>query len=208
MNRVRPGRIVRDQAGFTLIELLAVAIILILLFVMAMPVYADVTDRSRLGTSAADLRTIEVALERHKAEKGHYPDRLQELVTQGYIKADFSFESPWSPGDDDAIYFFYAIDRAGRPQAYILADPGPNALNCSSEENNRYLYADSAKPFPCGRDPKAEARHWTGSETLKLRFSPIPPPEGTHPKNFRHPCSGTGKQDVAMTVQCTYRAES
>jgi len=208
MFRFRLGRILREDQGFTLIELLAVAVILVILSLLAMPVYAEVTDKSRMAVSGSDLRVIEQALERHKAEKGYYPDRLWALVDAGYLKPNFTFESPWS-SKEDVIYYFYTTDRPDRAQAYLLADSGPASFRCAAGDmNTEDLYQSPSQPFPCGRNPKSEARHWASTKGNLGLLQLHPAITVDHLKDFRLPCSASGKKTVALSVQCFYKADS
>lgn len=143
--QVRFQRMMGEQAGFTLIELLAVAVILIILSLMALPVYADVTDKSRTAKSAEELRVIEQALEAYKASRGQYPGRLYDLVEKGFMKPA-TFETPWST-DKNPIYYLYVVDKAGNDVAtrFVLGDPGPG-VNCSG----------SPLSALCGKHPKNE----------------------------------------------------
>lgn len=154
MLRIRLQRILKDEAGFTLIELLAVAVILIILSLMALPVYAEVTDKGRAAKSAEELRIIEQALEQHKADTGHYPNRLDKLVQAGYLKPNFDFKSPWY-SNGNQIYYFYAVDRTGNDAAtrYIVGDYGLHG-DCGQ----------SAAGFPCG---KADTTAWVITERMR-----------------------------------------
>lgn len=130
-------RTLTDQSGFTLIELLGVAVILIILAVMALPVYAAVTDRTREGKTQEQLRIIEDALEAYHAQEGRYPDSLQKL-TQGetsFLKKPVSFETPWSSPSvgGKKIYYYYAVDDLRAPTKYVIGDPGPKA-SCNPGE--------------------------------------------------------------------------
>lgn len=139
MRSTNLGRLLADKSGFTLIELLGVAVILIILAVMSLPVYAEVTDRAREGKTQEQLRIIEQALEAYRADAtygGHYPNTLPQLVERGFLKPG-SFETPWS-SPDNTVYYYYAVDRAGAATHYVLGDAGPGvacpALNRCDEK--------------------------------------------------------------------------
>ncbi|HWI66333.1 MAG TPA: type II secretion system protein [Symbiobacteriaceae bacterium] len=131
----------KDESGFTLIELLGVAVILIILALMALPVYAEVSDRTREAKTHEQLRIIEQALEAHRADPqyANYPGSLQLLVTRGFLKPT-SFETPWSSADN-RVYYYYAVDRTPAATKFVLGDPGPGVA-CS---------LTSPAP-PCGRN--------------------------------------------------------
>lgn len=72
--------------GFTLIELLVVLAIIALLSTLAMPRYTQYVDRNRQAVLAENLRLTRDALEQFHADRGRYPDSLDELVTRRYLK--------------------------------------------------------------------------------------------------------------------------
>lgn len=113
-----------DESGLTLIELLGVAVILIIMSLMALPVFAEVSDRTREAKTQEQLRIIEQALEAHKADPlyNSYPGSLQLLVTRGFLKPT-SFESPWS-SPDNRVYYYYAVDRNPAATKFLIGDGG------------------------------------------------------------------------------------
>ncbi|HLN61911.1 MAG TPA: type II secretion system protein [Symbiobacteriaceae bacterium] len=129
MTRFRLQRIWRAQSGLTLIELLAVVVILVILSLMAVPLIGEVTDRARTARSQEDLRLISDMLEAYKAERGHYPERLADLVDKGYLKPG-KLESAWS-SDDSVIHYDYFTDS--RNDRYAIVDPGNGDSTCNSE---------------------------------------------------------------------------
>ena len=133
-----------DQSGFTLIELLGVAVILIVLALMALPVYAEVSDKAREAKSQEQLRIIEQALEAFRSDPnfGQYPTSLQQLVDEKFLKPG-SFATPWS-GPDNRVYYYYAVDRKPAATKFVLGDAGPGVA-CSSTQPAR----------PCGHDDGA-----------------------------------------------------
>jgi general secretion pathway protein G len=72
--------------GFTLIELLVVLAIVALLSALAMPRYAQYVERHRENVLAENLRLTRDALEQFHADRGRYPDSLDELVSRRYLK--------------------------------------------------------------------------------------------------------------------------
>jgi prepilin-type N-terminal cleavage/methylation domain-containing protein len=153
MSQLRWRRTLADQSGFTLIELLAVALILVVLALLALPVYAEVTDKVRTSRSQADLTTISGMLDAYQADHGHYPMDLQRLVDAGYLKS-FSFESPWSSPPHNPMYYYYWVNKGGDDAAtrYVLAAPGPladcPALGCSNNPNGQAPINPDERPTP------------------------------------------------------------
>jgi general secretion pathway protein G len=75
------------QAGFTLIELLVVFAIIALLLSLALPRYQTSVQRSKEAMLKQNLATTREAIDRFYADRGRYPDGLEDLVREGYIRA-------------------------------------------------------------------------------------------------------------------------
>lgn len=75
------------QRGFTLIELLVVLAIMATLMSIVAPRYFDSVDRAREAALKADLRLLREVIDKFKADTGHYPDVLNDLVMARYILA-------------------------------------------------------------------------------------------------------------------------
>lgn len=82
MMRVRERR----RAGFTLIELLVVMSIIALLLTLAVPRYFGSLDRSKDVALRQNLGVLRDTLDKFYADKGRYPETLDELVTQKYLR--------------------------------------------------------------------------------------------------------------------------
>ena len=74
-----------SRRGFTLIELLVVMAIVALLLSIALPRYFGSLDRSREVALKENLQVLRVTLDRFHADKGRYPDTLDELVEHKYL---------------------------------------------------------------------------------------------------------------------------
>lgn len=81
--RTSSGRV----KGFTLIELVVVMAIIALLLTFALPRYFDGLDRAKEATLRQDLRTMRDAIEQFHADRGVYPDTLQDLVANRYLRS-------------------------------------------------------------------------------------------------------------------------
>ena len=66
--------------GFTLVELLIVIIIIAVLAAIAIPKFANSTQRSKDAALHADLKLYRNALELFKADTGAYPATLADLA--------------------------------------------------------------------------------------------------------------------------------
>jgi general secretion pathway protein G len=74
------------RKGFTLVELLVVMAILGILVAIAVPQLQKAPIRAKEATLREDLFTFRSCLDQYYADKGHYPDALQALVTEKYIR--------------------------------------------------------------------------------------------------------------------------
>ena len=74
------------RRGFTLIELLVVMAILGILVAVAVPQLQKAPIRAKEATLREDLFTFRTCLDQFYADKGHYPETLQTLVTEKYIR--------------------------------------------------------------------------------------------------------------------------
>jgi general secretion pathway protein G len=73
--------------AFTLIELLVVMAILATLLSIAAPRYFGSVERAKETTLRTDLRMLREAIDKYRADRGRWPDSLQGLVDQRYIRA-------------------------------------------------------------------------------------------------------------------------
>jgi general secretion pathway protein G len=74
------------KRGFTLIELLVVMAIVATLLTIAVPRYFKSVDRSREAVLKENLFQIRDAIGKYHADKGKYPDSLQALATEQYLR--------------------------------------------------------------------------------------------------------------------------
>jgi type II secretion system protein G len=75
------------RRGFTLIEMLVVMAIVALLLSIAAPRYFGSLDRSREVALKENLQVLRTTLDKFYADKGRYPDTLEELVEQKYLRS-------------------------------------------------------------------------------------------------------------------------
>jgi general secretion pathway protein G len=76
----------RQGQGFTLIELIVVFAILAMLVSIAVPRYFQHVERAKEATLKQDLNVMRDAIDKFFADKGRYPDSLEELVKERYVR--------------------------------------------------------------------------------------------------------------------------
>ncbi len=72
--------------GFTLIELIVVMAIVALLASIAAPRYFNSLQKSRETALLQSLTTMRDAIDQYAADKGRYPESLQELAQARYLR--------------------------------------------------------------------------------------------------------------------------
>ena len=81
------SRLPRTSAGFTLIELIVVVAIIGILATIAVPAMRTYPQRARESALKEDLFTIRSTIDQFKADRGRYPNSLEELVSMGYLRS-------------------------------------------------------------------------------------------------------------------------
>jgi general secretion pathway protein G len=81
---------IRDRprffSGFTLIELLVVMTIVALLLTLALPRYFGSVDKSKEAVLKENLHQMREAISRYYADKGRYPESLDTLASDKYLR--------------------------------------------------------------------------------------------------------------------------
>lgn len=77
----------RAKKGFTLIEMLIVMAIVSLLLTIALPRYFGSLDKAKEVALKENLQVLRVTLDKYNADKGYFPSRLDDLVSQRYLRA-------------------------------------------------------------------------------------------------------------------------
>lgn len=75
------------RRGFTLIELLVVLSIIATLLTLAAPRYFQHVERAKEAVLRENLATTRHALDQYHADKGVWPESLQTLVDERYLRA-------------------------------------------------------------------------------------------------------------------------
>jgi len=72
--------------GFTLLELIVVVAMIGILAAIALPNLIQMPTRSKEAVLKTNLRTIRQALDQFYGDLGHYPETLDALVEEGYLR--------------------------------------------------------------------------------------------------------------------------
>ncbi|WP_269531863.1 type II secretion system protein [Chitinimonas sp. BJYL2] len=73
--------------GYTMIELLVAMAIIAMLLSIAAPKYFANLDKAKEDVLREDLYILRDALDKFYADKGKYPEKLDDLVEQKYLRA-------------------------------------------------------------------------------------------------------------------------
>ncbi len=76
----------RSAAGFTLIELIVVITILGILLSIALPNYRNSILQAREAVLRENLYRLRDLIDQYQSDKGKYPETLDALVTDGYLR--------------------------------------------------------------------------------------------------------------------------
>jgi len=75
------------EQGFTLLELIIVIAIIGILATIAMPKLLHTPDKAKEAVLRTDLRTFRDVIDQYYADKGKYPESLDVLVEDDYLRA-------------------------------------------------------------------------------------------------------------------------
>lgn len=70
-----------------MIELVIVMAMIGLLLSIALPQYMATLERGREQVLQSNLATMREAIDKYYGDRGHYPDKLEDLVTDRYLRA-------------------------------------------------------------------------------------------------------------------------
>ena len=76
-----------NRRGFTLIELLVVLVIIATLLTLAVPRYYSSVDKSKEAVLKENLYQMRDAIGKYYADRGKYPESLQALATDKYLRS-------------------------------------------------------------------------------------------------------------------------
>jgi general secretion pathway protein G len=84
---MRNGKTERRRGGFTFVELMVVVAIMVILISMAIPQLTRSITRAKESVLRNNLYTLRTVIDNYSYDKGKAPQSLQDLVTEGYLRA-------------------------------------------------------------------------------------------------------------------------
>ena len=75
------------KSGFTLIELMVVLTVIALLLSLVVPDYVGRVRHAEEAALKENLVLMRDALDKHYADSGRYPERLEDLVEKRYLRS-------------------------------------------------------------------------------------------------------------------------
>jgi general secretion pathway protein G len=100
------------EAGFTLLELMISMFIIIILLSVALPTYQRSVQQARETVLKENLFQIRGAIDQYAADKGKYPQSLDDLVTEEYLR-----EKPVDPVSEKAEWSEIMGEDTSSPDA-------------------------------------------------------------------------------------------
>jgi general secretion pathway protein G len=76
-----------SQQGFTILEMIIVVTMIGILAAIALPNLAQMPIRSKEAVLKTNLRTIRQALDQYNGDLGYYPESLEVLVEEEYLRS-------------------------------------------------------------------------------------------------------------------------
>lgn len=74
------------KRGFTLLEIIVVLTVVVLLASLATATHKNRVRSAREGVLKHNLTQIRMTLDAYNLDKGHYPESLEALVEEGYLR--------------------------------------------------------------------------------------------------------------------------
>lgn len=120
------------RAGFTLIEMLVALMVTALVAALAAPAYSAYVNRGRTAKAIADVKAIEMSLERFMTANNRYPATLAE--------AGITLVDPWGQT-------YYYLNMDGAKVGQVRKDKSLHPLNTDYDLYSAGADGKTAKPL-------------------------------------------------------------
>jgi general secretion pathway protein G len=122
-----PSRRTHTDAGWTLIELLVVISLIMVLSAVAVASYRNSVVHAKEAALRSDLFMMRDAIDQYYADKGKYPDSLDALVSENYLRG-----VPKDPFTDSTTSWT-TVEADAPPGTTISASPGIYEVKSGSQ---------------------------------------------------------------------------
>lgn len=110
----------RSRKGFTFLEIMFVVVIIGILLALVGPRLVGRTQKARIQTTKAQLKSLETAIKTFEMDTGTFPERLEDL-----IEAPSDYEDEWDgPYVDSDV-----VPQDAWNQDFEYKQPGDNNRN-------------------------------------------------------------------------------
>jgi general secretion pathway protein G len=120
-------RIPKQDLGFTLIELMIVMAIIGVLAAVAIPRFAAAIQQAREAVLKEDLHVLREAIDSYTMDKQKAPQSLDDLITDGYLKA--IPEDPMTHSKET-----WVTDTSDSLHSVDQTDPGIDDVHSGAQE--------------------------------------------------------------------------
>jgi general secretion pathway protein G len=121
------SRIRKQDAGFTLFELMVVMMIISTLMLVAIPFFKTSIKMAKEAVLKEDLHVMRAAIDSYTMDKQKAPQSLEDLITDGYLKA--VPVDPFTQSKDS-----WVTDSNGALYSVDQTEPGIDDVHSGSQE--------------------------------------------------------------------------
>jgi general secretion pathway protein G len=112
----------RRGGGFTLLELIIVMAVIGILMTVTLPNLKNIPRRAAEAALKTDLHAFRKAIDLYKADKGNYPESLETLVDDDYLRA--IPPDPITKRADTWVLIYEEIDPEAVPAETEIPESG------------------------------------------------------------------------------------